>query len=96
MPGLYATLCHAYCIAHSPLMTLPWPGRWFFYRVSGAKDKDLIMHLVNAGSSSFPEAWEGYQARGLTLAVPAPRAGIPPWDRHSVHRLQQGRDQRQA
>ena len=37
--------------------------RWFFFRVSGAKDKDLIMHLVNAGSSSFPEAWEGYQAR---------------------------------
>ena len=35
--------------------------RWFFFRVSGAKDKDLIMHLVNAGNSSFPEAWEGYQ-----------------------------------
>jgi len=37
------------------------PRRWFFFRVSGAKDKDLVMHLVNAGNSSFPEAWEGYQ-----------------------------------
>ena len=37
--------------------------RWFFFRVSGVKDKDLIMHLVNAGNSSFPEAWEGYQVR---------------------------------
>ena len=29
--------------------------------MAGARGTDLIMHLVNAGTSSFPEAWHGYQ-----------------------------------
>lgn len=36
--------------------------QWFFYRVSGARGAQLAMHLDNAGSASFPEAWQGYQA----------------------------------
>ena len=62
--------------AGAVLLTMPtWLHRWFFFRVSGAKDKDLIMHLVNAGSSSFPEAWEGYQAcSSCAVAVLCKRA----------------------
>ena len=37
--------------------------QWFFYRVSGARGAPLAMHLDNAGTCSFPGAWEGYQVR---------------------------------
>lgn len=35
--------------------------QWFFYRVSGARGAALRMHLDNAGSASFPGAWQGYK-----------------------------------
>ncbi len=35
-------------------------GQWFYFRVSGAKGKKLVLHIVNAGKASFPEAWPGY------------------------------------
>jgi hypothetical protein len=35
--------------------------QWFYFRVAGAKQMPLVLHIVNAGESSFPEAWPGYQ-----------------------------------
>lgn len=37
--------------------------QWFYFRVAGAKNKALKMKMVNAGKSSYPEGWNGYQAR---------------------------------
>lgn len=37
--------------------------QWFYYRVAGAKQKQLRMTLINAGASSYPEGWAGYSAR---------------------------------
>ncbi len=36
--------------------------QWFFFRVSGALDQPLKMHIANAADAAFPEGWEGYQA----------------------------------
>ena len=36
--------------------------RWFHFRLSGVQNQALIVKLVNAGESSFPEAWPGYKA----------------------------------
>ena len=38
------------------------PCRWFHFRLTGARGVPLTLHIVNAGRSSFPEAWPGYQA----------------------------------
>ena len=35
-------------------------GRWFYFRVTGCKDKGLHLKIVNAGESSFPVAWPNY------------------------------------
>jgi hypothetical protein len=45
--------------------TLSFPAmlcRWFHFRLTGARGVPLTLHIVNAGRSSFPEAWPGYQA----------------------------------
>lgn len=36
--------------------------QWFYFRVSGAREQDLRMRVRNAGTSSYPRGWEGYQA----------------------------------
>ncbi len=36
--------------------------QWFFFRVTGALEQPLKMHIVNAADAAFPEGWEGYQA----------------------------------
>ncbi|KAK9862740.1 hypothetical protein WJX84_007495 [Apatococcus fuscideae] len=36
--------------------------QWFHFRVSGASQcRNLRLHIINAGASSFPDAWNGYQ-----------------------------------
>lgn len=37
-------------------------GRWFYFRVTGAKGEELHINITNAGEGSFPVAWPGYQA----------------------------------
>lgn len=37
-------------------------GRWFHFRVTGAKGTPLTLRLENAHAASFPEAWHGYKA----------------------------------
>jgi murein tripeptide amidase MpaA len=37
--------------------------QWFYFRISGVKSKLLSMNILNAGEASYPEGWEGYQAR---------------------------------
>jgi murein tripeptide amidase MpaA len=37
--------------------------QWFYFRVSGAKEKMLSMKILNAGDASYPEGYEDYQAR---------------------------------
>ena len=37
------------------------PCRWFYFRVTGAKDQELVINLVNAGQASYPDGWVGYQ-----------------------------------
>jgi murein tripeptide amidase MpaA len=36
--------------------------QWFHYRVTGARDQDLVMHLGNAGGAAYLEGWTDYQA----------------------------------
>ena len=36
--------------------------RWFHFRLTGVQNHALVVKLVNAGQSSFPEAWPGYKA----------------------------------
>lgn len=36
--------------------------RWFHFRLTGVQNEHLVVKLVNAGKSSFPEAWPGYRA----------------------------------
>jgi murein tripeptide amidase MpaA len=36
--------------------------QWFYFRVSGARDQALRLHLTNAGDSSYPRGWENYRA----------------------------------
>ena len=36
--------------------------RWFHFRLTGVQNTPLVVNLVNAGQSSFPEAWPGYRA----------------------------------
>lgn len=36
--------------------------RWFHFRLTGVQNTALVVKLVNAGKSSFPEAWPGYKA----------------------------------
>ena len=36
--------------------------QWFHFRVSGARDQDCVLRIVNASSASYPVAWMGYRA----------------------------------
>ncbi len=36
--------------------------QWFYFRLTGAKDIDCVMRLVNAKESSYTRGWEGYRA----------------------------------
>jgi len=36
--------------------------QWFYFRVAGARDTDLTVHLLNAGKSTYPGGWPGYRA----------------------------------
>lgn len=37
--------------------------QWFDFRVSGAAGRDLVLRIVNAGGSAYPDGWPGYAAR---------------------------------
>jgi len=37
-------------------------SQWFYFRVSGVRDTDLTMHLLNAEKSTYPGGWPGYRA----------------------------------
>ena len=36
--------------------------QWFYFRVSGGRDTDLCLKIMNAGQAAFTEGWDGYQA----------------------------------
>jgi murein tripeptide amidase MpaA len=36
--------------------------QWFYFRLQGAKHEPCSIRLLNAGKSTYPEGWEGYQA----------------------------------
>jgi len=36
--------------------------QWFHFRVQEAQGLDLILNIINASQSSYPEGWEDYQA----------------------------------
>ena len=36
--------------------------QWFYFRLQGARDTACTLRLVNAGESSYPDGWKGYQA----------------------------------
>ena len=46
----------------SGMSTEDHPCRWFHFRLTGVQNQALVVNLVNAGQSSFPEAWPGYRA----------------------------------
>lgn len=37
--------------------------QWFNFRITGAKNRQLVLSITNAGKSSYPGGWVGYQAR---------------------------------
>ncbi|MDB5445758.1 MAG: hypothetical protein JWQ97_1075 [Phenylobacterium sp.] len=39
----------------------PW-FQWFYFRVRNASGRALTLRILNAGASSYPEGWIGYQA----------------------------------
>ena len=36
--------------------------QWFYYRLTGARSKQCLMRIVNAGEASYPQGWQGYRA----------------------------------
>ncbi len=36
--------------------------QWFYFRLQGAQGEACSMRFLNAGSSAYPEGWNGYQA----------------------------------
>ena len=40
--------------------------QWFSFRVAGARGRTLHLRIVNAGGSSYPAGWQGYQVRAST------------------------------
>ena len=69
-PKSTAELLSNMCILCNDATTLQPSGmaakdyrcRWFHFRLTGVQDQALVVNLVNAGQSSFPEAWPGYKA----------------------------------
>jgi len=40
--------------------------QWFFFRVAGARGRDLTFRILNAGGSAYPFGWPGYRVRAST------------------------------
>lgn len=36
--------------------------QWFYFRLQGARGIDCTLRLLNAGETSYPDGWRGYQA----------------------------------
>ena len=36
--------------------------QWFYFRLTGAKNSECIINIMNAGNSAYPKGWEDYQA----------------------------------
>ena len=36
--------------------------QWFYFRLTGASQKQCLIRIVNAGDASYPGGWEGYRA----------------------------------
>jgi len=36
--------------------------QWFYYRLTGACQKQCVMRIVNAGNASYVKGWDGYRA----------------------------------
>ena len=36
--------------------------QWFYFRLQGARDTACTLRLLNAGQTSYPDGWKGYQA----------------------------------
>ncbi|AIY42066.1 Zinc carboxypeptidase domain protein [Collimonas arenae] len=36
--------------------------QWFYFRLQGARDEDCTIRFLNAGATTYPKGWEGYQA----------------------------------
>lgn len=36
--------------------------QWFYFRLEGAKDQPVVMHIENASGSAYAEGWEDYRA----------------------------------
>ncbi|MCU6435195.1 M14-type cytosolic carboxypeptidase [Undibacterium sp. Jales W-56] len=37
-------------------------AQWFYFRLQGARDQDVVMRIVNAGDATYPAGWKNYQA----------------------------------
>lgn len=37
-------------------------SQWFYFRLQGARGEPCTMHFLNAGQTTYPAGWEGYQA----------------------------------
>ncbi len=37
--------------------------QWFYFRVSGAKGREVQLKITNCGGSAYPEGWKSYQVR---------------------------------
>ncbi|MGR6329389.1 M14 family metallopeptidase [Sphingomonas sp. XXL09] len=40
--------------------------QWFYFRVAGARGRQLTFRIVNAGESAYPFGWPGYKTRAST------------------------------
>ncbi|HXV73955.1 MAG TPA: M14-type cytosolic carboxypeptidase, partial [Sphingomonadales bacterium] len=36
--------------------------QWFHFRLTGAKGKNCVLRITNAGKSAYPKGWPGYRA----------------------------------
>ncbi len=36
--------------------------QWFYFRLSGARGRDCVLKIENAGAASYPAGWRGYRA----------------------------------
>lgn len=54
--------------------------QWFYFRACGVKSQSTVYNIVNAGKSSYPEAWPGYNV----VFSYNPAAASPIWRRLST------------
>lgn len=54
--------------ARSQIGNIAGWGRWFNFRLTGVSNASLVLHIENAGTSSFPEAWPGAPHLHFALA----------------------------